>query len=90
LIKFLEESEFGDGLEVNDHKVSVKINDDSSDYLSRSENGLSISTVIESLNNKLNNSGDNKYLGKLIISSSHDTVNNITIGSGLITAGLDS
>ena len=90
LIKFLEESEFGDGLEVNEHKVSVKINDDSSDYLSRSENGLSISTVIESLNNKLNNSGDNKYLGKLIISSSHDTVNNITIGSGLITAGLDS
>ena len=90
LSNFLEETEFGNGLQVDNHKVSIKIDEDSSTYLTVSQNGLSILSVIESLNNKLNNSGDNTYLGKLTISSQSDNVNNITIGSGLITAGLDS
>ena len=42
---FLEESEFKDGLQVNNHVVSVKIDNDSETFLSVNENGVKLSGV---------------------------------------------
>lgn len=56
LQKFLEESEFKDGLQVKEHQVSVKIDSNSENYLSVSSNGVKISGVnskFVTVNNKL-------------------------------------
>ena len=47
---FLQESEFKDGLEVNNHKVSVKIDDNSESYLTVSPTGIKLSGVNNALN----------------------------------------
>lgn len=43
--KFLEETEFGDGTEVVEHKVKVKIDPDSDSYLTVGPNGLKLSGI---------------------------------------------
>lgn len=45
LQKFLEESEFKDGLQVKEHQVSIKIDDTSENYLSVSSDGVKISGI---------------------------------------------
>ena len=42
---FLEESEFGNGLQVTAHVVSVKIDENSEEYLTVSENGISLNGI---------------------------------------------
>lgn len=43
--EFLQESEFKDGLQVNNHQVSVKIDDSSEKYLTVGENGVKLSGI---------------------------------------------
>lgn len=47
--KFLEESEFLDGLTVNNHEVRVKIADDSENFLTVSMNGVKLSGVQDAI-----------------------------------------
>lgn len=47
---FLEESEFKDGLEVNNNKVSVKIDDNSESFLTVSPTGIKLSGVTNAIN----------------------------------------
>ena len=49
--KFLAESEFKDGLEVSSSgKVSIKVDDNSDEYISVSENGLKLTGIKDALN----------------------------------------
>lgn len=48
--KFLEEAEFANGLEVNDHKVYVKIDSQSESFLSVSSAGVKIAGVQNAIN----------------------------------------
>lgn len=52
--KFLEETEFADGLEVNDHKVYVKIDPMSENFLSVSSTGVKITGVQNAINTAVN------------------------------------
>lgn len=52
--KFLEETEFADGLEVNDHKVYVKIDPLSENFLSVSSTGVKITGVQNAINAAVN------------------------------------
>lgn len=51
--EFLEESEFADGLQVNEHVVSVKIDDDSERFLTVSPDGVKLSGIQEELDKKV-------------------------------------
>lgn len=51
LQKFLEECEFKDGLQVNEHKVRVKVNSESDPYLSVDENGIKLSGLKDIVEN---------------------------------------
>ena len=46
---FLQESEFADGLEVNDHVVSVKIDENSEDFLTVSSDGVKLDGVQDAI-----------------------------------------
>ena len=48
--KFLEETEFADGLEINDHKVYVKVDPLSENFLSVSSTGVKITGVQNAVN----------------------------------------
>lgn len=52
LSKFLEESEFGNGLQVVNHKVSVLKDPTSEDFLKVTDKGISISGVRTAINNE--------------------------------------
>ena len=52
--KFLEETEFADGLEVNDHKVYVKVDPLSENFLSVSSTGVKITGVQNAINTAVN------------------------------------
>lgn len=52
--KFLEETEFADGLEVNDHKVYVKVDPLSENFLSVSSTGVKITGVQNAINAAVN------------------------------------
>lgn len=52
--KFLEETEFSDGLEVKDHKVYVKIDPLSENFLSVSSTGVKITGVQNAINTAVN------------------------------------
>lgn len=52
--KFLEETEFSDGLEVKDHKVYVKIDHLSENFLSVSSTGVKITGVQNAINTAVN------------------------------------
>ena len=52
--KFLEETEFADGLEVNDHKVYVKVDPLSENFLSVSSTGVKIIGVQNAINTAVN------------------------------------
>lgn len=49
---FLTENEFGDGLQVNNHKVSVKKDATSEDFLSVSANGIKVSGIKQAIDAK--------------------------------------
>ena len=51
--KFLEETEFGDGTEVVEHKVKIKIDPTSDSYLTVGPDGLKLSGVAEELKDYL-------------------------------------
>lgn len=69
--KFLEEAEFGDGTEVKDHKVQVKIDPDSDSYLTVGPNGVKLSGVTDNFNNYLPLTGG-------ILTGSLTVFNNVT------------
>mgnify|MGYP003467185135 FL=1 len=48
--KFLEETEFSNGLEVNNHKIYVKVDQLSESFLSVSSSGLKITGVQNAIN----------------------------------------
>ena len=52
--KFLEESEFKDGLTVNEHIVRVKIDNESEKFLTVGENGVKLSGVQDAIDNAEN------------------------------------
>lgn len=52
--KFLEETEFADGLEVNEHKVYVKVDPLSENFLSVSSTGVKITGVQNTINSAVN------------------------------------
>ena len=52
--KFLEETEFADGLEINDHKVYVKVDPLSENFLSVSSTGVKITGVQNAINTAVN------------------------------------
>ena len=52
--KFLEETEFADGLDVNDHKVYVKVDPLSENFLSVSSTGVKITGVQNAINTAVN------------------------------------
>ena len=52
--KFLEETEFADGLQVNDHKVYVKVDPLSENFLSVSSTGVKITGVQNAINTAVN------------------------------------
>lgn len=58
---FLSESEFGNGLEVVDHIVKVKVDSASESYLTVSNNGVKLSGINSKLDEKLNVSIYNSY-----------------------------
>jgi hypothetical protein len=60
---FLLESEFGNGLEVIDHIVKVKVDSASESYLTVSNNGVKLSGINNKLDEKLNVSIFNGYTG---------------------------
>lgn len=60
---FLAESEFGNGLEVVDHIVKVKVDSTSENYLTVSNNGVKLSGINDKLDEKLNVSTFNSYTG---------------------------
>ena len=66
---FLEESEFGNGLNVENHKVSIKKSDSSEKYLIINENSISVEGVNGELNKKVD-----KITGKGL--STNDFTNN--------------
>lgn len=51
--EFLEESEFADGLQVDNHVVSVKIDEDSERFLTVSPDGVKLSGIQEELDKKV-------------------------------------
>ena len=51
---FLAESEYADGLQVNNHIISVKVDEDSESFLSVSESGVKLSGVQAAINNAVN------------------------------------
>lgn len=83
--KFLEETEFQDGFEIKDHKVYLKIDESSKDYLILSSNGIKISQatetaagVMSSLDKAFINGirGGNKSLPNPVITGSWTFYNN--------------
>ena len=60
---FLAESEFGNGLEVVDHIVKVKVDSTSEGYLTVSNNGVKLSGINNKLDEKLNVATFNNYTG---------------------------
>ena len=52
--KFLEETEFADGLEINDHKVYVKVDPLSENFLSVSSTGVKITGIQNAINTAVN------------------------------------
>lgn len=60
---FLSESEFGNGLEVVDHIVKVKVDGTSEGYLTVSNNGVKLSGIDDKLDEKLNVSTFTGYTG---------------------------
>lgn len=86
LSKFLEKSEFGNGLQVVNHKVSVLKDPTSEDFLKVTDKGISISgvrtAIINETNQYLPNTGGSLYNG----GTSEDVINiqpntGIVIGS---------
>ena len=60
---FLSESEFGNGLEVVDHIVKVKVDSASENYLTVSNNGVKLSGINDKLDEKLNVAIFDSYSG---------------------------
>lgn len=58
--KFLEEAEFSDGLTVDNHRVKIKINADSTDYLNVTSNGLSAAKTKQKIQQLSNTVSSNK------------------------------
>ena len=54
LSSFLSEEEYADGLQVNNHVISVKIDEDSESFLTVSENGVKLSGVQNAINSAVN------------------------------------
>ena len=54
LSAFLSEEEYADGLQVNNHVISVKIDEDSESFLTVSENGVKLSGVQNAINSAVN------------------------------------
>lgn len=62
---FLSESEFGDGLQVVDHVVSVKKDASSEEFLSVSENGVKVSGIQDAINAATSGKADNSVVTAL-------------------------
>ena len=54
LSSFLSEEEYADGLQVNNHVISVKIDEDSESFLTVSGNGVKLSGVQNAINSAVN------------------------------------
>jgi len=54
LAQLIDESEFGDGLQVNDGVVSVKIDEESEDFISVSENGVKLAGIATAIAEAVN------------------------------------
>ncbi len=55
LSAFLSEEEYADGLQVNNHVISVKIDEDSESFLTVSKNGVKLSGVQNAIDSAVNN-----------------------------------
>lgn len=80
--KFLAETEFGNGLQVVDHVVSVKKDSTSEEFLTVSENGIKISGVQDAIDTAIENS-------KGLINFVERTVGESTLTSEFENAGND-
>lgn len=68
--KFLEETEFADGLEINDHKVYVKVDPLSENFLSVSSTGVKITGVQNAINTAVNTEKDAREAADIEIKNS--------------------
>ena len=80
---FLAESEFSNGLQVVDHKVSVKLANDSESFLSVNANGIKLSGVQNAINATVNNlnttaSGSSNHIN-VSVTQTNGKVNSVSV-----------